>query len=426
MKNISYLIITPRVSSMGGAQLYVLRRVEYLKARGIQSKILVFDDQNFILKDKFDINSILKVDQIKDFPAIYSRKVLSLIMKKILSFIGEYDANLVIESHTPVLSIWGEIISDIYKCKHIIYFLSEPNIKSLSLKCYRNYFLAKLNNNELIGISNISLKIIFKDLFKKENNNYVNVPFDKNEIVDITTHQVISSIDDDSFIIATISRLGKAYVEPLIKKIISIDKSNIDKKIVFFVIGNDNDRSILDRLSSTYRIDDDKLHIIYTGYMYPIGRDFFKKIDLFIGMGTSVVNSISQGCATITINPLTSKASGIFGVSNFNFAYSENGLDYDIGEIILSLINDNSKLIEAKIKGEELFEKEYSIKNTMKKLDSFIYINRIEFDTRRFMSFKLKSYYNLLRFCQYLKNRVFQSILTFIGCKRYKGRVHFK
>ena len=38
-----YLILTPRVSSLGGAQLYVSRRATYLYQKGIEVYIVTYD-----------------------------------------------------------------------------------------------------------------------------------------------------------------------------------------------------------------------------------------------------------------------------------------------------------------------------------------------------------------------------------------------
>lgn len=399
---------------MGGAQLYVLRRANYLMKKGIDIRIAVFDDKDFLLQDSFENIDILKIPELKKSPAIFSKRKLLEILITIKRFIGEDFNKLFIESHTPFLSIWGEIIANYYNSKHVIYFLNEPNLYSFSLRYYKSYFLEKLNNNELLGISSMSLSEIFRNDLNKISNNYVNVPFDISEIDEITYPNIFNEIDDDSFIIATISRLGKKYIEPLIIEITKLANQDLEKKITLIVVGNDIDRNIITFLQSKYCISSSKLSIIFPGYIYPIGKDFFNRINLFIGMGTSVINSISQKCATITIDPISSKATGILGVNNNNFAYSENGKFYELADLVSMLLKDPVFLDDCRKKGFELFQSEFSIEKTMNKLDSYFFTESlVPFDVNSFLTLKCKfihalstNYYSLRITIKDLTNRL--------------------
>lgn len=287
----------------------------------------------------------------------------------------------------------GEIISSSFKCKHFIYFLSEPNIRSNSNRCYCDFFLFKLNRNELIGISDKSLKIIFKDLYKDEKNNYVNVPFDSNEIVEKTQTTIFSGINPKSFIIATVSRLSKSYIEPLINDILVFASQNPHRTICFIVIGDDDNKEILTSLKRKYEKVIRNLEIMFPGYVYPFGKDFFKKIDVFIGMGTSVIMAISQKCVTITIDPISNNASGILGVTNMNFAYPNNEKLYDTKDLLDELINCSVFFEKSQNMGFELYQKEYSYDTVMQKLDSYAFADyQGHWELDKLLCFKCKIY----------------------------------
>ena len=91
--------------------------------------------------------------------------------------------------------------------------------------------------------------------------------------------------------------------------------------------------------------------------------------DIFIGMGTASINAISQGCATINIDPRSNKASGVFGVDTNNFAYSENNKLYKIEDKIAELLKDAKKLAVAKERGLYLFKESFTNEASFNKLD---------------------------------------------------------
>jgi hypothetical protein len=51
----TYCILTPQVAGMGGAQLYAIRRVNFLKKKDYRVILFVSDTPDFPLKEKFDL-----------------------------------------------------------------------------------------------------------------------------------------------------------------------------------------------------------------------------------------------------------------------------------------------------------------------------------------------------------------------------------
>ena len=97
--------------------------------------------------------------------------------------------------------------------------------------------------------------------------------------------------------------------------------------------------------------------------------------DVFVGMGTASINSISQGCLTINIDPTNNMefASGFFGYDTNNFAFSENGKLYCISkkmEEALMMTQQKRKMIISQAK--LLYEKEFVVDRCFDRLDSII------------------------------------------------------
>ena len=88
-------------------------------------------------------------------------------------------------------------------------------------------------------------------------------------------------------------------------------------------------------------------------------------------MGTAVINSISQGCPTICIDPRSLKSAGILGIDLDNFAYNDIEKEKSIESALGNLIN-NKKLLEKSSKmGKKLYNEKYTNRIVLKNFLEF-------------------------------------------------------
>lgn len=209
-----YIIVTYNVCNQGGAQLYVLRRAKYLKQRGYEVRIIVsFDNGNFILKDAFSGLSIYYYPELSKRPLYYSHNEVDKITNKIISDLNVPGTNVYIESHTLLLGLWAEEMAFRLSAKHVIYCLSElPSIRKARFFYSRNFFEKKYKTGEFYGCSSYSIEKIFGKRFPF--NNYVNIGFDERELVEISLPKLNVEIKEKEFVLLTVTRLDKTYVEP--------------------------------------------------------------------------------------------------------------------------------------------------------------------------------------------------------------------
>lgn len=369
IKRNTYCIVTPQLGYMGGAQIYCLRRARHLRDIGFEVKFVVSNDDNFLLRDKFLDFPILKIKEIAQPLFAVSSKIKSNITSDIHYFLGNND--VIFESHFPTVCVWGEIFAEKLNAKHVLYLLVEFSYNDYRFIDIKNFFLMKLRKNECVGISNISLELIFGKYFSKEQNNFVNIGVDKSELTIKTVPNLKLNKNKYNLKVGTISRLSKKYIENLINSMHSLSKIYPNFKFLLIIAGDDENKNILKKMRLQYK-SYENLDIIFTGYLNPLGCDFFKLIDVFVGMGTASVNSISQKCATVNIDPRTNFASGIFGVDTFNFAYSESNNSMPIHNCIERFLKDKNLIHVAQLQGYKLFNSEYNISVCMKKLDNII------------------------------------------------------
>lgn len=377
--NKSYYIITPSVSNLGGAQLYIIRRVKYLIKKGYCVKVIVsrHNSSNFILENHFAEIPILYLNQLQNPISFYSEKEIDSMICTIQLFFKDFN-NGIIESSSLQEAVWGELIASKFNLKHIVYLLAEPKAHAYYFYPGYAFFLYKLNRGEFYGTTNHSLSLIFDKKIEKNKNNFINVAFDPSELTEVSTPQITSEIDKNSFIIGTITRLEKTYVAPFLDSCIILAKKHLDKQFTIIVAGGSEKPYILNHLKATYcasALNPSNINIIFTGYIKTLGKDFFKMLHVFVGQGTASINAISQGCATLNIDPITNKCSGIFGVEIDNFAYPKEGKIYEVADKLESLMLDAQLLELAKLKGAQLFNDQYSIENCFNKLDNLIYLS---------------------------------------------------
>lgn len=371
---IKYIIITPRVCSMGGAQLYVLRRANYLINLGYDVHIIVGDHgENFPLRDKFNGIKIHCVPEILQRIAQVSIKKQEKVLNALEEKIGMGDEYLV-ESHDLTTIEWGEVLSAKLGAKHLAYPLAEPRVRKYKFLPGMRIFKEKLANGEFYGCSSLALSEIFQRIDVP--NNFVNIAYDESELANISTPSVSFIKNPNDYVITTITRLDKTYIEPLSDAVAEMARKYEMNRFVLLIIGGSTNKKREQYLkenynNETYKINN--LEIKYLGYINKLGKDIYKVTDAFIGMGTASINAISQKCITINVDPRNGmkQSSGVFGVDTQNFAYSENGRLYELFAKIEEVFLYDKRTIESiRETGRKLFEEEFEMGACFKKLDS--------------------------------------------------------
>ena len=405
MRNL-YIIITGRLDHIGGGELYTLRRMKYLEKKGFEVIAITgsFKKEEILLNELQNFN-VIELENI-----YYNEKIY---IDKLESKIKDLYDQIYIEAHY----FWefAEKLAQRLNTINFIYLIAEQPFFKFSNK---SFYLKKLENNEIIGVSEETLRISFGKEWKREkyNNNYVNISFDNNEIQSNKSKEKIYGLERNKEIIriTTVSRFDKTYIEELIKDTIKISKKYIDKKFELILIGDSNNKKIKLKLMSKYQ-DTFNLKICFLGYINPLFSEIYENTDLFVGMGTALINAVGFKSIALVIDPRNDKTSGFFGSEVKSFAYRSDDktfLIYDKIEEFLLL--DNKEREKLKIKGYDLYMNNFDFLNNMKKLDNYILdekkYKKIEYINlkREFKYYIKKILFELkiLKFCTKLKNKI--------------------
>ena len=369
-----YLIIIPDFRGIGGAQLYALRRIKHLESIGFRTVLIIgIDDYKVTINENTSL--VYRDPRIANFSFDYSKAIQNDAVNKIEKFLDS-KGETIIESTDPLSATWGELYAKRMKCKHVLYSLIEPPLyKGIQNRLLFTLIQFKQKQGNLIGLSSKSLYKMFGYEIEKNLNKYVNISYNSNELISSDAQVMNFQLDESCFVIGTISRLEKAYVQVLIEEVINLAKNMPLRKFCLLIIGDSIDTSIKNKLESLFVANStslDNLQVKYLGYMHPIYASFFKKLDVFVGMGTAAVSSISQKCATIVVDPYLNLSSGVLGLDTENFAYSENGKQYKISQSLKYLLENPEVLRKAQETGFKLYQEAFTTNVCMTKLDKFI------------------------------------------------------
>ena len=371
-----YLILTFNVCNMGGGQLFVLRRARHLANNGYDVHIVVtFHTEYFPLKEQFGDFHLYYIPEMVHTSSLYSNKRVREIIDNLKNKIGE-DSDLLIESHTLPTTEWGELIAGEYGAKHLAYPLAEPKVSQYRFAPGIRIFNEKLKRGEFYGCSSTSLS----EIFEKDDvpSNYVNIGYDEKELYDKCDPKLNINKGINDYLITTVTRLDKIYVEPLIENTILLADKYPHQNFILLIAGGSKTPGREEYLFSKYtdeKINKSNLRVIFSGYIEKLGRDIFQMTDVFVGMGTAVINAISQCCITLNIDPRNNMryASGFFGVDTTNFAYSENGEFFSIvdklEEAYLMSAEEKNKI---SMLGRKLYEEAFEDDACMNKLDDIV------------------------------------------------------
>lgn len=372
-----YIIFTHIISGLGGGQLYTLRRARYLLNKGYKVTIIDHhDENNFVLKNQFQGCDIFHETQFNYPISYFSPNKSESIIDNLICRLNLKESNIYIETHGIRLGVWGEKLAIKLQGRHLIYCYEEWHlVKNYKLKPGKDFFIRKYLKNEFYGCTSESIKILFGDIFNF--NNYLNIPFDKSEIKESSRPELAINQDKKYFTITTVSRLEKSYIESLLNDIGVFATKHPNQKIRLIIGGGaktEQRLTQLQRLSNKICLNHKNLDIIFTGFIYELGKDLYNITDVFVGMGTASINAISQGVITINIDPLNNNlSSGFFGIDTMSAAFSDTNIYYSIFEKIEEAYEfDDERRDEYKKISENLFVTEFSIESIGKKLDYVI------------------------------------------------------
>lgn len=309
-----YVILTPEIGNMGGAQMYVENKVIYLCKNGWEVQVFYY-----IYGENLKLPRLrqYKDNYIHDFVYAYyyvpSFKRKS-ILKAIADKVGKAD-EIVVESQLLTLSFWGELIAENLGGRHIINYLEE-HVPYISEKEY-SFLSFKLKRWEFMNAGPNSLKRLFKERLTEDLLRYQHpMSFQCTNVVDknIVYDGDFAACD---YTILSIGRLDKKYIIPMVKEIKRFAQQHEEKRMNVILIGGSLDGSIekdiVERLGGK-----SNLQCYVLGYMFPVPSNILEMADVAIESANSVLVTAEYGIPTICVDMNDSFAIGVYNYTTIN------------------------------------------------------------------------------------------------------------
>ncbi len=300
-------IILSTFFDMGGGQLYVRNKVDYLQKKGWHVDVYTGRSGKLLIPEmeKYKDNYYPELD---DFPFYFSRKKREQIINDI---IGQKKINeTIIESSKAPYAVWGEMLAERVKAKHIFFDLDEEFPKYDSW--YYHFADFKHKRREIAGIIPQSMQRMFRDHKIIEQGENYNLKFICQNTISTENNRIVDNIEKTDINLSCISRLDKNYIMPMIREIVLFAKMHREKTISLILVGDAKDSLIIDRLKHTVmNTDNIRLHLL--GYLSPIPQSLIDRTDIFIGTSGSAIMTAQEGKITITVDTSTCRPIGILG-----------------------------------------------------------------------------------------------------------------
>lgn len=404
-----YLIISPNITYIGGAQIYIRNKKIFMEENGWEVYVFSAKYGNVIIGElKESIDCVFP--QLNIVPIYLPNATKNRIIDLIIKHINFFDAEIIIETHSIATSMWGEIIAGKVEGKHIVYLLSEYFEKT---EKYQLAFLDfKHRRRELAGISNKSLGILFSR-YKKlvPDENYALNAVCLNCVENIKC-PIIDNLGKMDVNIACITRLEKPYVNSLANEIVVFANKNSGISVQVIFLGGTSEDGVEKRLRMILSRAPN-VNLVVTGYISPIPLKIFEIADLFIGVSDAAKISAIEGSLTLTIDVINYRPIGLLGIDTHDSIYCDSSRKETIAEILHDILIIN-KL--------HLFHKKKMI--AVKKMDfREEYFNHIEFIS---LSSREKSYYNISNHALPRKEAIKKMLYNILGVAGYNRLARIK
>ena len=336
-----YIIMTMGITGMGGGQMYVRNKMRYMEEKGWNVTVFGCLRGEIVIPDLKKYNDCT-YDELTCAPFVYTKKFVETVINKIINraHIGK-DDNVIIESGTAHMSYWAELLAQRCKGRNLCFLLDERN-DFLVDKSYLPFFIFKLRRQELAGINNKSMNILFRGMEKSCIENGPSLPALCQNVVENIEIPNTIYIPKADYTIGSIGRLEKAYVPYMISEVVAYAQEHKNNNINLLLVGGTNNLEIINDIKKLVR-DVDNINLIITGYLYPIPQKLFEKVDLFVSSAGSAGVSYGQNVTTISLDAKDGKPIGVLGYTTKNTLYRDNDDIIDLHRLI-NMITDESYL----------------------------------------------------------------------------------
>lgn len=308
----------PRIGGMGGAQMYALNKLKYMKACGWDVKVIYSYNDDMHIHELKKMGE--KIDELAYSPYLFADKIKASISNKISLLCRNYK-QIIIESTCLQEALWGEIVARKVGAKHIIYLLQETN--EIFDEQWYKYLKFKHDRRELVSINKTSLYDMFKPFHPIAIEESYELDALSSNVVQDYDCELVKSIQSDTsdFTVGFLSRLDKPFVIPCLSQFRDYVLINNKRIFKLIIIGGAFANSNVIKKINTLFAGIENVHVFMTGTLFPIPRKLIQICDVFLSSAGSAIVVDCEGIPTITFDANDHCPIGIYNITTNNVTF---------------------------------------------------------------------------------------------------------
>lgn len=346
-----YIFLTFTMEGLTGSPSYVNNKVKWLKGRGVDT--LVFDHYGGLrLNREIVLENLLpyrnnRMLELFFPPSYFTKRQRTKILDRLRKAIGDAD-DVVVESNSTRLSLWGELLAKELHAKHLILMVGEH--QSIRNEEEFRFLDFKLSRHELYTIKPQTIQNMFKGYKTISDGEAKNFYFSASvgvKLEDVPMME-LDDLPEAEYKILSFGRI-KPYFENMIKGVVEFAQKYQTMRVNFLIMGDVKLQSR--QLNSLESLSN--LFVKFIPPKRPVPKAVFDYSDVVIATSGCASISFKTGVKTISMDTVTCLPLGVMGYNTVDSAYSSNPTQhlYDV----CSLLED--VLVHHKYDGEPLLTK---------------------------------------------------------------------
>lgn len=307
-----YIILTNTMGGVSGGSGYANNKSRFIQDKG----------WNVVVIDSYGLKGLpVVLDNLKPFaknrfselfypPSLFSSPQVKNTINKLCALVDRSAEQIVVESNTVVLSLWGELFARELKAKHLVFIIGEAKkIDSLDLF---DFYKFKYEHNEIFSIKKEMFELLFSPYMNISDagNRYwsANCAIPPQE-VELSSLDTIEKAD---FNIVVFGRY-KGFFPFMINELCMFANSQRGKTINLIFFGETALDSFKKQLAA-----ETNMNCHYFASQVPVPKSLFRLADVVIAASGCANVSFSQGAKTISMDVFSHRPIGLMGYTTIS------------------------------------------------------------------------------------------------------------
>lgn len=329
-KTKKYVLLIGSIVQMGGGQVYARNIVQFMEKQGWCSIVISGIEGEVLVPElRCFQNNVCK--HLVCAPMVFARNTLKKVLERLIGIIGSAE-EIIIESCSSYLALWGELIAEQIHAKHIVHILDEHPESRIPTD-YLSFYDFKFERRELFGICKDTIPLIFRGTREiTPEDNLVLKAWCSDVVTDDPNIELCNRIPEQGTNIGIFGRLDKPFVMNAVCSCLTIAEKHPDTRFNIIFIGDSDSKVVIERIKKVFS-NRNNVNLVFLGYVFPVPKALFPKIDVFISTSGSARVAWEEDRPTIAVDCCDGYAIGVLGYTTTATAYRSNEPQIDICEL---------------------------------------------------------------------------------------------